>query len=578
VADPSNSAIADALDELGDLYELDGAIAHRVLAYRTAAKTIRETPGSVAALAREGRATDLTGVGTTLAEKILALVQTGTIPAAEKLRARYPEGVLAMTRLPGLGPKRARRLFEELGIDSLDALRAAATEERIRDLKGFGEKAEVAIIAALDAGHGDRPRGRVSLAGALETGERIADALRAHPAVVRAELAGSARRLAESVKDLDVVVASEDPAAVVEAFSALDALASVSSSGEGGARGEAQNGLAIDLRIVPPSTFGNLLQHFTGSKEHNVHLREQAVRRGLHVSEHGILDDATGETQRFATEEEVYAHLGLPYPEPELREDRGELEPGWVPPELICVEDLQGDLHCHTTASDGQASIEEMAVAARDLGRRYLAITDHSASHGFGNDVPADELLRQIERVREADARVEGITILAGSEVNILQDGSLDYDDEVLEKLDWVVASVHTRFQLGADEMTARIVRAIEHPLVDALGHPTGRLIGRRPPYDVDMAAVIDAAVRTGTLLEINGAPDRRDLNEVHARAAADAGALLVIDSDAHRPQTLANVRWGVATARRARLTAAEVANTRPWDELAVLRPRLRGD
>jgi DNA polymerase (family 10) len=218
-----------------------------------------------------------------------------------------------------------------------------------------------------------------------------------------------------------------------------------------------------------------------------------------------------------------------------------------------------------------------MAVAARDLGRRYLAITDHSASHGFGNDVPADELLRQIERVREADARVEGITILAGSEVNILQDGSLDYDDEVLEQLDWVVASVHTRFQLGAAEMTARIVRAIEHPLVDALGHPTGRLIGRRPPYDVDMAAVIDAAVRTGTLLEINGAPDRRDLNEVHARAAADAGALLVIDSDAHRPQTLANVRWGVATARRARLTAAEVANTRPWDELAVLRPRLRG-
>ncbi len=576
MADPSNSAIADALDELGDLYELDGAIAHRVLAYRTAAKTIRETPGSVAALARGGRATELTGVGATLAEKILALVETGTIPAAEKLRARYPEGVLAMTRLPGLGPKRARRLFEELGIDSLAALRAAATQERIRDLKGFGEKAEAAIVAALDAGHGERPRGRVSLAGALETGERIADALRAHPAVVRAELAGSARRLADSVKDLDLVVASEDPSAVVAAFSALDTLASVSSSGEGGARGEAQNGLAIDLRIVPPSSFGNLLQHFTGSKEHNVHLREQAVKRGLHVSEHGILDDATGETHRFATEAEVYAHLGLPYPEPELREDRGELDPDWIPPELVCAEDLQGDLHCHTTASDGLASIEEMAIAARDLGRRYLAITDHSAGHGFGNDVPAGELLRQIERVREADARVEGITILAGSEVNILQDGSLDYDDEVLEQLDWVVASVHTRFQLGAGAMTARIVRAIEHPLVDALGHPTGRLIARRPPYEVDMAAVIDAAVRTGTLLEINGAPDRRDLNEVHARAAADAGALVVIDSDAHRPQALANVRWGVATARRARLTAADVANTRPWDELAARRPRAR--
>lgn len=574
--DPSNSAIADALDELGDLYELDGAIPHRVLAYRTAAKTIRETAGSVAALAREGRATELSGVGATLAEKILALVQTGSIPAAEKLRARYPEGVVAMTRLPGLGPKRARRLFDELGIDSLQALRAAAQAERIRDLRGFGEKAEAAILAALDAGHGERPRGRVNLASAIETGERIADALRAHPAVLRAELAGSARRLAESVKDLDVVVASEDPAAVVAAFAGLDALASVAGSGDGGARGEAQNGLAVDLRIVPPASFGNLLQHFTGSKEHNVHLREQAVRRGLHVSEHGILDDATGATHRFATEEEVYAHLGLSYPEPELREDRGELEPGWQPPSLVGVDDLQGDLHCHTTASDGLASIEEMALAARDLGRRYLAITDHSASHGFGNDVPADELLRQIDRVREADGRVAGIRILAGSEVNILQDGSLDYDDDVLGQLDWVVASVHTGFQLPAGQMTARIVRAIEHPLVDALGHPTGRLIGRRPGYEVDLEAVIDAAVRTGTLLEINGAPDRRDLREAHARAAVDAGARIVIDSDAHRPATLANVRWGVATARRARLTADDVANTRPWAELEAHRPRSR--
>lgn len=572
--DPPNSAIADALDELGDLYELDGAIAHRVLAYHTAAKTVRETPGSVAALVRDGRATTLAGVGATLAEKILALVATGTIPAADKLRARYPEGVLAMTRLPGLGPKRARRLFDELGIDSLDALRAAGQAEQIRDLKGFGEKAEAAILAALDAGHGERPRARTTLASALEVGERIADALRAHPAVVRAELAGSARRLAETVKDLDVVVASEDPAAVVEAFAALDALASVDRSGGGGARGQAQNGLAVDLRIVAPESFGNLLQHFTGSKEHNVHLREQAVKCGLHVSEHGILDDATGQAQQFATEEQVYAHLGLTWVEPELREDRGELEPGFAPPALVGVEDLQGDLHCHTTASDGLASIEEMALAARDLGRCYLAITDHSASHGFGNAVTADELLRQIERVREADARIAGIRILAGSEVNVLQDGGLDYDDDVLAQLDWVVASVHTRFQLSSAEMTARIVRAIEHPFVDVLGHPTGRLLTRRPPYDVDMAAVIDAASRTGTFLEINGAPDRRDLNEINARAAVDAGVKLVIDSDAHRPQTLANVRWGVATARRAWLTADDIANTRSWDRLVALRGR----
>ena len=576
MADPANSAIADALDELGDLYELDGAIMHRVAAYHTAAKTIRDAPGSVAALARAGRATDLVGVGATLAEKILALVETGEIPAAQKLRARFPEGVVAMTRLPGLGPKRARRLYDELGIDSLDALRTAAQGERIRDLKGFGEKAEAAIITALDAGHGERPRVRTTLADALGVAEQIADGLRADPAVVRAEVAGSARRLAETVKDLDIVVASDDPAAVVDAFAALDLLAASERGGDGGARGQAQNGLLVDLRIVPPASFGNLLQHFTGSKEHNVRLREQAVRRGLHVSEHGILDDATGETHRFATEAEVYGHLGLTFPEPELREDRGELDPGFAAPQLVSVEDLQGDLHCHTTASDGHASIAEMARAALDLGRRYLAITDHSASHGFGNAVSPEELLRQIERVRKADASVAGIRILAGSEVNILPDGRLDYADELLEQLDWVVASVHTRFQLSRAEMTARIVRAIEHPLVDALGHPTGRLLTRRPPYDVDMAAIIDAAARTGTLLEINGAPDRRDLGEVHARAAVDGGARIVIDSDAHRPQTLANVRWAVATARRARLSAADVATTRPWDEVAAARPRTR--
>ena len=574
--DPSNGDIAAALDELGDLYELDGAIAHRVLAYRTAAKTIRETPGSVAALARAGRAIELSGVGATLAEKILALIETGTIPAAEKLRATYPEGVVAMTRIPGLGPKRAKRLFEELGIDSLAALREAAQAERIRDLKGFGEKAEATIIAALDAGHGAAPRQRMTLGSALAVGEQIADALRVCPAVVRAEVAGSARRGADSVKDLDIVVASADPAAVVAAFSALELLASADRGGDGGARGEAQNGLGIDLRIVAPESFGNLLQHFTGSKEHNVRLREAAVKRGLHVSEHGILDDETGVTERFATEEEVYAHLGYAYPEPELREDRGELDPGFVPPELVGVADLLGDLHCHTTASDGQASIEEMAVAARELGRAYLAITDHSASHGFGNAVSADQLVRQIERVRAADARVEGITLLAGSEVNILQDGSLDYDDEILAQLDWVVASVHTGFQLAPDAMTARIVRAVEHPLVDVLGHPTGRKIERRPGYAADIAAVIDAAARSGTFLEINGAPDRRDLNEVNARAAVDAGVKIVINSDAHRPATLANVRWGVLTARRARLTAADVANTLPWAALDALRKKSR--
>ncbi|HMS63043.1 MAG TPA: DNA polymerase/3'-5' exonuclease PolX [Solirubrobacteraceae bacterium] len=576
MADPTNSELAAALDELGDLYELDGAIIHRVVAYRNAAKAIRETPEPVARMIRDGRVTDLPGVGATLEEKLTALLETGTIPAAEKLRATFPPGVVEMTRLEGLGPKKARRLHAELGIDSLDALRAAATEGRIRELKGFGPKAETALLAALDA-HAERPAGtRVALPAALEAAERIVDGLRAVPAVARAEVAGSARRLADSVKDLDVVVAADDPAAVVTAFAALDVIGSCDRGGEGGARGLTQNGLAVDLRIVPPATFGNLLQHFSGSKEHNVRLREMAVRRGLHVSEHGILDDATGETTRCATEEEVYARLGLPYVEPELREDRGELDPGFDPPGLVTLEDLRGDLHCHTVASDGHGTIEEMARAAQALGHAYLAITDHSASHGFGNDVSPEALVRHIAAIHEVDERLTGIRVLAGSEVNILPDGSLDYADDLLQQLDWVVASVHTSFRMSAEKMTARIVRAVEHPLVDVIGHPTGRLIERRPGYEVDMAAVIDAAARTGTFLEINGQPDRRDLSDVHARAAAGAGVKLVLDSDAHRTTTLDRQRWAVATARRAWLTPDDVANTLPWKELDALRARGR--
>ena len=275
-----------------------------------------------------------------------------------------------------------------------------------------------------------------------------------------------------------------------------------------------------------------------------------AVKRGLHVSEHGILDDASGETLKCATEEEVYAALDLPYVEPELRENRGELDAGFEPPELVTLADLRGDLHCHTVASDGHATIEEMALTALERGHDYLAITDHSATHGFGDHVSPDALLRQIEQVREVDARLDGIRVLAGSEVNILPDGALDYDDELLGQLDWIVASVHTSFRMSGDAMTERMVRAIEHPLVDAIGHPTGRLIGKRRGYSVDVAALIEAAARTGTLLEINGAPDRRDLDELHARAACAAGVKIVLDSDAHRPATLANQRWAVATAR----------------------------
>jgi DNA polymerase (family 10) len=583
MADPTNSEIALALDELGDLNELDGAIVHRIVAYRNAAKAVRDAPVSVSALARQGRATELAGIGRTIQDKVIALADEGTIPALVKLRSKFPAGLVAMTRLPGLGPKRARRLFEELSIDSLESLRAAAEQRRIRTLKGFGPKAEESILAALDAhaaalrdsGNGGSG-GRVVLNRALAVGEQLISALRAHPASERVELAGSARRMTDSVKDLDVIATASDPGALARAAAALDLVEAAQTPGEAGVRLRTHTGVKVDLRIVAPDQFGNLLQHFTGSKEHNVALRDAAVRKGLHVSEYGVLDDASGQTHRCATEAEVYALLGLQYIEPELRENRGELEAAASGrlPELITVADLRGDLHCHTTASDGTASIEEMAVAALQAGYEYLAITDHSASFGFGDEVSPERLRTQIEAVRAV--YVDGIQLLAGSEVNILPDGTLDYDDELLASLDWVVASVHSSFAISAEAMTARLVRAIENPLVDAIGHLSGRKIERRAPYEFDVERVIEAAARTQTMLEINASPDRRDMNEVNARAAAAADVAIVIDCDAHRVRGFEVARYGIATARRAWLTADQVANTKPWEVVQAMRSRNR--
>jgi DNA polymerase (family 10) len=576
VPDPTNSEIAAALDELGDLYELDGAIIHRVVAYRNAAKAVRDAPVSVTALALQGRATELPGIGATIQEKVLALAEEGVIPAASKLRAKFPPGLVEITRLPGLGPKRARRLFEELGIDSRNALKQAAEEQRIRSLKGFGAKAEEAILASLQANPGGEPRVRMVLSRALGVGEQLRAALRDHPASQQVEIAGSARRMTDSVKDLDVIATASDPLALATAATKLELIEHAGTATASGVRLRTHTGLAIDLRIVEPDQFGNLLQHLTGSKHHNMALRDAAVRKGLHVSEYGVLDDATGETHRCASEAEVYALLGMEYIEPELRENRGELEAATngTLPELIELQDLKGDLHCHTTASDGTASIAEMAQAASRAGYEYLAITDHSATFGFGDEIPPEQLLVHADHIRATT--VEGIELLAGSEVNILPDGSLDYDDEVLAQLDWVVASVHSSFRMSAERMTQRIIRAIEHPLVDLIGHPSGRKIEQRAPYEFDAEAVIAAAARTGTMLEINANPDRRDLNEVNARAAAAAGVSIVINCDAHRVGGFEVARYGVATARRAWLSAGDVANTRPWPEMAAMRKRVR--
>ncbi len=573
----TNAEIAAAFDELGDLYELDGAVSYRVIAYRTAAKAVRDASVSVMALTREGRVTELPGIGKTLEEKLHALDETGDIPAAQKLRAKFPPGLIAVMHLPGFGPKRARTLYEELNVDSLEKLREVAEAGEIRKLRGFGAKVEENLLRTL-AEHedGGGPAPRILLSRALPVAEQIAGALRDHPAADRVEIAGSLRRLGDTAKDIDIIATASDPAALISRLRELDLVESVNATGDAGARVTTHSGMKVDLRVVAPEQFGNVLQHFTGAKAHNVQLREWAVRRGLHISEYGVLDDADGETTKCATEEGVYERLGLPWIPPELREGRGELEAALkgTLPELVELGDLRGDLHCHTTLSDGRQTLEQMAGGALKRGYEYLAVTDHSASHGFGNHVTDEMLEARIDEVAELNTRLDGITILAGTEVNILPDGTLDYPDELLARLDWVIASVHTSFAMDEATMTDRVITALEHPLIDALGHPTGRKIETRPPYSIDMTRVIEAAARTGTMIEINSAPDRRDMNEIHARAAAEAGVKVLIDSDAHGTNTLSNIRYGVATARRAWLTKEQVANTRPWPEFAAMRKR----
>lgn len=567
-----NSRIAEALEELALLYQLDGADQYRVLAYTNSARTIRNEGRSVEEMARNGTITELPGIGKTLEEKIVALVESGEIPAAAKLKERIPAGLLEISRIPGLGPKTVRRLHDELDVTGPEDLRAAAEARRVRELKGLGPKVEEKILVGLDRLESE-PEGpdRLRLDEILPVARELLAALRNDPGCEKAEVAGSVRRLTETCHDIDLIATSTSPRELAAAIAGHELVAEHGNPSDKGVKLTTNSGIDVDLRIVEPDAFGNLLQHFSGSAAHNTELRERAVARGLHVSEHGIKDEATGRTELFATEHEVYERLGYQYIPPELREDRGELDAAAEGrlPALIERSQIKGDLHCHTTLSDGIASLEEMAAAAAALGYGYLAITDHSQSHGFGNGVDADRLWQRVDEISEFNRESNSIRLLSGSEVNIHPDGSIDYEDDLLDSLDWVIASIHTAFSDDGTKNTDRLVAAIENPLVDCIGHPTGRLIGRRnsrrDPYPLDIERVIAAAVEHGTAIEINGNPRRRDLNEIHARMAAEAGVKIVINTDAHRPEALQYMEFGIATARRAWLTAEQVLNTGPW-------------
>jgi DNA polymerase (family X) len=574
-----NAEIAAALRELGILYELDGADRYRVLAYKEAARTVAQSPVSVEQLADEGRLTELPAIGKTLAEKIVTLISTGSIPSADKLKAKFPATLVEVTRVPGLGAKTARRIYDEVGVENLVQLKEAAEQGRLSGIPGLGPKTEENILSSLEGVTEDGIGERLLLSHVLPIGDEICSDLKEMGVANRIELAGSARRWSETCKDLDLIATTDDPVALAEALATHGLSAEARRGGDAAASVLTHSGLKVDLRIGTEETFGNLLQHFTGSAAHNVQLRERALARGLSVSEHGVAKVEGKKVHRFADEAGVYELLGLPYIEPELREGRGEIEAGDTGelPDLITVDDIRGDLHCHTTLSDGRNSLEEMAEAARARGYAYLAVTDHSATHGFGNDVTPRQLAKRIEEVRAwNDSAPRGFRLLAGSEVNIGMDGEPDYPDELLAELDWVICSIHTSFAISEKAMTERVIAAMEHPLVDCIGHLTGRLLLRREPYGVDIERIAEAAARTGTMLEINGNPNRRDLNEGHAKLAAEAGARIVCNTDAHGTDTLGNIKYSVATARRAWLTAKDVANTRTWRSFAPLRKRAR--
>jgi DNA polymerase (family X) len=574
-----NAEIAAALRELGILYELDGADRYRVLAYREAARTVANSPISVEQLAEEGRLTELPAVGKTLAEKIETLIETGSIPSADKLKKKFPATLVEVTRVPGLGAKTAKRLYDEVGIENLMQLKEAAEQGRIAGIRGLGPRTEENILASLEGVTEDGIGERLLLSNVIPIGDEIRSDLLEMGVAKRIEVAGSARRWTETCKDLDLIATTEEPTALAEALSTHGLSAETRRGGDAAASILTHAGLKVDLRIGTEDTFGNLLQHFTGSAAHNVQLRERALARGLSVSENGVAVVDGKKVHKFADEAGVYELLGLPYIEPELREGRGEIEAGDTGelPELLTVDDIRGDLHCHTTLSDGRNSLEEMAEAARKRGYAYLAVTEHSASHGFGNDVSARQLAKRIEEIRAwNESAPRGFRLLTGSEVNIGMAGEPDYPDDLLAELDWVIGSVHTSFAISEKAMTERVIAAMEHPLIDCIGHLTGRLLLRREPYGVDIERIVEAAARTGTMMEINGNPNRRDLNEGHAKLAAEAGVRIVCNTDAHGTETLANIKYSVATARRAWLTAKQVANTRTWRSFAPLRKRAR--
>ena len=570
-----NADIAGVFDEIADLLEIQEANPFRVRAYRNAARTVENLSLELAGAVGSGqRLPKLPGIGADLAAKIEEIVRTGTCGLLVRLRKELPAGVTELLRVPGLGPKRVKALYRDLAVKTLPQLLRAAEQGRVRELQGFGPARETQIAGAVKR-QLSKAR-RFKLAVATQYARPFADYLRGVRGVDRVEVAGSYRRMRDTVGDLDILVTAKAAEAVMTRFAAYPEVAETLAKGETRASVLLRSGLQVDLRVVDPDCFGAALHYFTGSKAHNVAVRRMAQRKGLKISEYGVFRGS----RRIAgeTEESVYAAVGLPWIAPELREDRGELEAAarGELPKLVELGDLTGDLHVHTKASDGHDTVRDMALAAKAHGFAYLAITDHSQQQRVAHGLDATRLAKQIGEIDRLNGELGGITLLKGAEVDILDDGALDLPDSILGKLDVVVAAVHSRFDLPRARQTARILKALDHPLVNVLAHPTGRLIEEREPYDVDMARIVRRARERGVLLEVNAQPSRLDLTDVHCRMAKDEGALVSLDSDAHSVHDLDDLRFGIGQARRGWLEARDVANTRPLKELRTLLERRR--
>lgn len=568
----TNGQVADQFTKIADLLEIKGENRFKILAYRRAAENITDLARDINDIFAAGDLADISGVGKAIQDKIAELLTTGEMSFWERLRAEVPPSLIEVLAVPGLGPKTVKLLWEKLDVTNLDQLKAAAESGQLSGLPGLGKKTETNILKGIVA-LANRQSDRVRLDIAWPTAMIIVNALQTLPQVLRIEHAGSLRRFAPTIGDLDILVATHQPEPVMAAFKELQGITDVIGSGVTKTSIRFDNGLQADLRCLEPQHWGTALQYFTGSRAHNIKIRELAQKQGLSLNEYALTRD-DGSQILCDTEAAVYETLGLPYIPPVLREDRGEVEAALAGklPDLVSLADIKGDVHCHSTWSDGQADIETMARAALAKGYQYLVITDHSQSLGIANGLTPERLRQQRGEIKAAQAKVPNIRVLQGTEMEIKADGSLDFEDEVLAELDFVVASVHTGLQQNRESLTARMLNAIRNPYVRAIGHPTGRLLGKRESGDFDMETLLRVAAENGTMMEVNASAHRLDLDSIYVKRAIELGVTLTINCDAHHPDGFNELHFGVATAQRGWASAADIGNTFPLERLLSLK------